>query len=65
MLEGKRPSECNYCWNIEDLNGIDQFSDRVLKSSETWSLPYYDQIIEGGFEKDFDAKVIEISFSNV
>jgi organic radical activating enzyme len=65
MLEGTRPTECNYCWNVEDLNGMDQFSDRVLKSSENWSLPYYDQIIEDGYKKDFNPKYIEISFSNV
>lgn len=31
MLEGKRPSECEYCWKIEDL-GKDHISDRVFKS---------------------------------
>lgn len=65
MLEGQRPNECNYCWNIEDLGDIGQYSDRVLKSSETWSIPYYSQIIKDGYEKDFDPKYVEISFSNV
>jgi organic radical activating enzyme len=65
MLEGHRPRECNYCWNIEDLNQIDQFSDRVLKSSESWSLPHYDQIIKDGYDKDFYPRYVEISFSNV
>ena len=35
MLEGKRPSECDYCWNVEDNSP--QFSDRVFKSNESWS----------------------------
>lgn len=65
MLEGQRPGECNYCWNIEDLDNIDQFSDRVLKSSESWSLPYFDQITQDGYDKDFNPKYVEISFSNV
>lgn len=65
MLEGHRPSECNYCWNIEDLGNNNQFSDRVLKSSETWSLPYYDQIVKNGYDKDFDPRYVEISFSSV
>ena len=31
MLEGKRPSECEYCWKIEDM-GKNSISDRVFKS---------------------------------
>lgn len=65
MLEGRRPEECNYCWNIEDLGDIDQSSDRILKSSEAWSLPYYDQITQDKYDKDFNPKYVEISFSNV
>ena len=38
MLNGIRPKECQYCWNIEDLPG-DHISDRVIKSGDyTWSL---------------------------
>jgi len=36
MLEGKRPSECQYCWNVEDTSS--HYSDRIFKSSEPWSL---------------------------
>jgi len=32
MLEGKRPEECEYCWNVEDSS--DLFSDRIYKSNE-------------------------------
>ena len=35
MLDGKRPAECDYCWNIEDNS--DNYSDRIYKSSEPWS----------------------------
>ena len=38
MLEGGRPSECDYCWNIEDNSNA--YSDRVYKSSEPWSKPH-------------------------
>ena len=31
MLQGGRPKECDYCWNVEDSNP-DSFSDRHLKS---------------------------------
>ena len=30
MLNDERPSECDYCWNVEDAS--DRFSDRVFKS---------------------------------
>ena len=30
MLEGKRPVECDYCWNVEDNSN--EFSDRTFKS---------------------------------
>lgn len=31
MLVGRRPSECEYCWKIEDI-GKDHISDRVFKT---------------------------------
>lgn len=66
MLEGKRPSECNYCWNIEDLNKEGEFSDRVLKSAANWSLPFYDEIVKNSTDNlDYNPKYVEISFSNV
>ena len=65
MLNGNRPQECDYCWKIEDLNDQNQHSDRILKSSEDWSLPYFDEVISAGFEKNINPKYLEISFSNV
>src|SRR6056300_1034053 len=32
MLEGKKPSGCQYCWNIECM-GSDYISDRHLRST--------------------------------
>jgi len=43
MLQGARPTECDYCWNVEDNS--DLYSDRIFKSSEDWSWPLADQII--------------------
>lgn len=63
MLEGKRPSECEYCWKIEDNSP--EFSDRVYKSNEPWSKPYLDEIKELGWRSDFNPKYVEVSFSNV
>lgn len=63
MLEGGRPQECNYCWNVEDNSN--SFSDRVFKSSEPWSIDQYDEIVNGHWRKDYNPRYLEISFSNV
>ena len=42
MLSGQRPSECQYCWNVEDSSN--SFSDRIFKSAEPWSEPYFEEI---------------------
>ena len=62
MLEGKRPSECDYCWKVEDNS--DQYSDRTFKSGEEWSAPHFDEIVEGPWDKDFNPRYVEIGFSN-
>ena len=63
MLEGKRPNECNYCWNVEDNSN--SFSDRVFKSSEEWSIDQFDTIKRLGWREDYNPRYVEVSFSNV
>lgn len=62
MLEGQRPEECDYCWNVEDNS--ERFSDRTFKSAETWSLPYYDEIKKLDWRADYNPKYVEVAFSN-
>lgn len=62
MLEGKRPSECNYCWNVEDNSN--SFSDRVFKSSEPWSLDQMEAIKKLSWREDYNPRYVEVSFSN-
>ena len=62
MLEGKRPEECGYCWNIEDNSN--SFSDRVFKSSEPWSEPYFEDIVNLDWRENYTPKYVEVSFSN-
>ncbi len=62
MLEGERPSECNYCWNVEDNSN--SFSDRVFKSSEPWSDPYFNEIVKLEWRDDYNPKYVEVNFSN-
>jgi hypothetical protein len=62
MLEGQRPKECEYCWNVEDNSN--EFSDRLYKSNEPWSKPYLKEIQELGWRADFNPKYVEVAFSN-
>ena len=62
MLEDKRPTECQYCWNVEDSSS--SFSDRIFKSSEPWSEPYFDEISKSDWRADYNPKYAEVSFSN-
>ena len=64
MLEGKQPKECQYCWNIENLNK-GYLSDRHYKSGEYWSREYYDDIVKNPLIKEFLPSYVEVSFSNV
>jgi organic radical activating enzyme len=66
MLEGERPAECDYCWNIEDSDKDNMvFSDRVMKSAEDWSYPYFKDITNNSFDKNINPKYLEVSFSSV
>jgi hypothetical protein len=62
MLQGARPVECDYCWNVEDNS--DRFSDRIFKSGESWSYPFMQQIKESDWREDFNPKYVEVAFSN-
>jgi len=64
MLEGVRPSECDYCWKVEDQG--DSISDRVYKSSDTkWALPYINDIVSKPWDDNVDPSYVEVSFGNV
>lgn len=62
MLNGSRPTECDYCWGVEDNS--DRFSDRIFKSSENWSLPFYNDIVNTDWREDFNPRYVEVAFSN-
>jgi organic radical activating enzyme len=62
MLEGERPSECDYCWRVEDQGNI---SDRTVKSADAWALPYIQDITNKPWDDNVDPSYVEVSFSNV
>ena len=60
MLDGDRPSECDYCWNAEDNGHV---SDRAYKSARSWAYPHLNEVIKNK-TADVEPTYLEISFSN-
>ena len=63
MLEGGRPDECYYCWNIEDLEG-DQISDRMVHSSSDFAVDEIDRLANTPWDANVNPKYLEVSFGN-
>jgi len=63
MLEGGRPDECYYCWNIEDLPG-EHFSDRMFHSASDWVKDDIDVIKKMPWDADINPRYLELSFGN-
>jgi organic radical activating enzyme len=66
MLEGKRPSECDYCWRTEDAvindNESNIFSERITKSADAWALPHLNKIKSLPWDADVNPTYLEVSF---
>lgn len=63
MLEGKRPEECYYCWNIEDLPG-EHYSDRTFHSSSDWAEKEIEKLSQLPWDAPINPKYLEVSFGN-
>lgn len=62
MLAGQRPSECQYCWNMEDQGKL---SDRHYRSGESWASVDFDKIKNlTGDEDDIIPSYVEVNFNN-
>ena len=64
MLEGKRPTECDYCWRVEDAAG-DALSDRTYKSAEPWAQNEIPAIVSKPWDDNVTPAYLEVSFSSV
>lgn len=61
MLEGVRPSECQYCWNMED-NG--KLSDRHYRSGEPWAAKDFEKIVSAPWDRDIIPSYVEVNFNS-
>jgi organic radical activating enzyme len=59
MLRNERPSECQYCWNMEDLG---ELSDRHYRSGEPWAEIDLTNVTG---DEDVIPTYVEVNFSNV
>jgi organic radical activating enzyme len=62
MLKQERPTECSYCWNMEDQGKL---SDRHYRSGEPWAAVDFDKIKNStGDEDDVIPSYVEVNFNN-
>jgi organic radical activating enzyme len=61
MLNGERPSECGYCWAMED-NG--KLSDRHYRSGESWAAKDFGKIVSGEWDDDITPSYVEVNFNH-
>ena len=61
MLKQERPSECSYCWAMEDNNKL---SDRHYRSGERWAAKDFDVIVNSNGEEDVIPSYVEVNFNH-
>ena len=62
MLKNERPSECSYCWNIEDTGNL---SDRHYRSGEPWAAMDLEKIRNStGLEDNVIPSYVEVNFNH-
>jgi organic radical activating enzyme len=61
MIDGVRPAECQYCWNMED-NG--KLSDRHYRSGEPWAARDFDRIVSSPADQDVTPSYVEVNFNS-
>jgi pyruvate-formate lyase-activating enzyme len=61
MLEGTRPSECHFCWEIEDSG--DQLSDRAYRSKDVYEEGIIEEAIALGATGNARPRYVEVNFN--
>ena len=61
MLRQERPTECSYCWTMED-NG--KLSDRHYRSGEPWAAKDFESIMTSTGNEDVVPSYVEVNFNN-
>ena len=66
MLDGEKPSGCQYCWNVESL-GEDYISDRKKRTVSIYQSDpkRIDEIKSHRWDYNVNPEYIEVSFGNI
>jgi organic radical activating enzyme len=63
MLNGEKPSGCQYCWNVEAL-GPDYISDRHIRTAAIYTEERFEEIRQNPWDMNINPEYIELSFGN-
>lgn len=61
MLEGIRPEECNFCWQIEDSGN--NLSDRAYRSKDVYTPGIIQEALEVNYTGNATPKYLEVNFN--
>lgn len=61
MLEGQRPTECEFCWQIEDSGT--QLSDRAYRSADVYKEGLIEQALIEGYIGNPSPRYVEVNFN--
>jgi sulfatase maturation enzyme AslB (radical SAM superfamily) len=61
MLTGEKPTECQYCWNMEDAGKL---SDRHYRSGEPWASMDFESIKTSTGEENVIPSYVEVNFNH-
>jgi organic radical activating enzyme len=61
MLAGEKPTECQYCWNMENENKL---SDRHYRSGEPWAAVDFEKIKNSTGEENVIPSYVEVNFNH-
>jgi organic radical activating enzyme len=61
MLAGEKPTECSYCWNMENEGKL---SDRHYRSGEPWAAVDFEKIKNSTGEENVIPSYVEVNFNH-
>jgi len=61
MLKQERPTECSYCWDMEDNNKL---SDRHYRSGEPWAAKDFNKIVNSNGDENVIPSYVEVNFNH-
>jgi hypothetical protein len=62
MLKQERPTECSYCWTMENNSKL---SDRHYRSGEPWAAKDFDVVTNSNGDEDVVPSYVEVNFNHV